>query len=230
MITCRFSWARILLTINNLETDTVKLTLYTAPGSIGVASHIALEESGLDFELVTVDTANKEQLSQKYLQINPKARVPSLIVEDSVLTETPAILAYLAQLAPESSLAFSGDQLAFAQVQAFNSYLCSTVHVAHAHKHRGSRWTDDNSVHEKLTAFVPVSMGLCFDLIEAEMIKGPWVHGESFSISDPYLFAICLWLEGDGVQIVDYPQVQAHYERMLKRASVQVVLALKQAR
>lgn len=205
----------------------MNLSLYSAPGSVGVASHIALEESGLDYDFVTVDMVNKEHQSEQYLKINPKARVPSLFVGDEVLTETPAILAYVAHLAPASSIALPDDPLAFAQIQSFNSYLSSTVHIAHAHKKRGSRWSDDDEVCEKLSSFVPVSMGQCFDLIQTQMMKTPWVHGDSFSISDPYLFTICRWLEGDGVDIADYPLVAAHFQRMQERSSVQHVLHLQ---
>ena len=57
--------------------------------------------------------------------------------------QNPAILAYIAQTFPKAKLAPIDDPFAFAQVQSVNSYLCSTVHVAHAHKLRGYRWTPD---------------------------------------------------------------------------------------
>ncbi|ASJ76040.1 glutathione S-transferase family protein [Granulosicoccus antarcticus] len=196
------------------------LKLYTSPGSIGVAVHIALEESGLDYELIRIDFASGEQLTDQYRQVNPKLRVPALLVNDQVLTETPAILVYLAQLAPASILALPTDPLAFAQLQSFNSYLSSTVHIAHAHKKRGRRWADDANALTAMTAYVPVSMSACFELIETEMLQGDWVHGEAFSISDPYLFALSLWMEGDGVDPSRYPKIQAHRARMLERESV----------
>lgn len=200
------------------------MQLYTSPGTIGVAAHIALEESALAYERVKVDFATSEQQSDHYRKVNPKLRVPALIVDDQVLTETPAILAYVAQMAPSSVLVLPADPLAFAQIQSFNSYLASTVHIAHAHKMRGARWTDSADALAAMTAYVPISMSACFDLIETELLKGPWVHGEAFSISDPYLFAICQWLEGDGVDITRYPEVRAHHSRMLERDAVQRVL------
>ncbi len=204
----------------------MKIHFYTAPVTIGVASHIALEESGLNYELHRVDFASKEQTSKNYLSINPKARVPSLIVDDIVLTETPAILVYIAQLAPTSALALPTDPMAFAQIQSFNSYLASTVHVAHAHRMRGSRWCDDESAKKAMQEFVPKSMHTCFDMIETSLLRGPWVTGGSFSICDVYLFAISSWLESDGVNAANFPKVQAHRESMLKRDSVQAALSL----
>jgi glutathione S-transferase len=76
--------------------------------------------------------------------VNPKGRVPALVAAEGVLTETPAILAYVAQSFPRTELAPQAA-FAFAQAQAFNSYLCSTVHVAHAHRMRGRRWVDDEA-------------------------------------------------------------------------------------
>jgi len=199
------------------------ITFYTSQQSIGVATHIALEESGLDYKLVALDFTKDQQKSADYLKVNPKARVPSLVLDEGILTETPAILTYLAQIAPESSLRLPEDPFAYAQIQSFNSYLASTVHVAHAHKQRGSRWVDDESAINAMRSNVPKTMALCFDLIEEQMLIGPWVHGDVFSISDPYLYRISTWMEGDGVDINNYPKVKAHRELMATRASVKTV-------
>lgn len=201
----------------------MSIGFYTARQSIGVVSHIALEESGLQYELFEVDFSQNQQKSGDYLKVNPKARVPSLVLERGVLTETPAILTYIAQLAPESTIALPDDPYDYAQIQSFNSYLCSTVHVAHAHKQRGARWTDDESAIKAMRENVPKTVALCFDLIEDQMLRGPWVHGETFTISDPYLYRISSWMEGDGVDINNYPKVKAHHEAMAQRKSVKTV-------
>lgn len=201
----------------------MSITLYTSPTSIGVVSHIALEESGLPYNVIAVDFSKKQQASAEYLEINPKARVPSLIVEKGIITETPAILTYLAQMAPNSSLALPKDPFEYAQIQAFNAYLCSTAHVAHAHKLRGSRWVDDEAALKALTQNVPKTLGLCFEMIEQKMLKGPWVHGLGFTISDPYLYRISSWAESDGVDINSYPKIKAHREAMAQRESVRAV-------
>ena len=207
----------------------MSITLYTSPTSIGVVSHIALEESALPFSIVSVDFASKQQTSAEYLEINPKARVPSLIVDKGIITETPAILTYLAQMAPDSSIGLPDDPFEHAQIQSFNAYLCSTAHVAHAHKMRGSRWVDDEAALSALTQNVPKTMALCFDMIEQQMFKGPWVHGTGFTISDPYLYRISSWAEIDGVEINNYPKIRAHREAMAQRDSVRAVEAYFQS-
>ena len=125
------------------------LTLYVTPNTCALATHIALEEAGADYRCVRVDFRANEQRSADYLALNPKARVPALVTDDGILTETPALLAYVAQMFPASGLAPTGA-FAFAEAQAFNSYLCSTVHVAHAHRMRGSRWVDDEAAMEAM--------------------------------------------------------------------------------
>jgi glutathione S-transferase len=72
---------------------------------------------------------------------------------------------------------------------------------------------------------VPQSVGASFALIERNMLKGPWVMGESYTICDPYLFTLSNWLEGDSVDITTLPKVAAHYKRMLERPAVQKVMA-----
>ncbi len=203
----------------------MSITLYTAQASIGWVSHIALEESGLDYTAVALDFSKQEQTSADYLKINAKARVPSLIVDQGVITETPAILTYVAEMAPNSSIALPKDIFKQATINSFNSYLCSTVHVAHAHKMRGHRWVDDIAAQKAMTEYVPKTLGLCIDLIEAELLQGPWVHGDNFSISDPYLYRISTWMDSDGVDINKYPKVKAHRKAMEARKSVQAVVA-----
>ncbi|MEO7760401.1 MAG: glutathione S-transferase [Casimicrobiaceae bacterium] len=201
------------------------LKLFYGRGACSRASHIALEETGQPFEPIRLNLKDNQQRTPEYLAINSKGRVPALVTDRGILTETPAILAFIGQTFPDAHLVPEGDAFAFAQMQSFNSYLCSTVHVAHAHKQRGARWTDDPAAQKSMTAYVPKTVGDCFDLIEREMFKGPWVLGEQYSVCDPYLFTLALWLEGDGVDPALFPKVNAHRMRMQERPAVARVLA-----
>jgi glutathione S-transferase len=119
------------------------------------------------------------------------------------------------------------DAFAFARVQSFNSYLCATVHVAHAHRLRGYRWVDadDAGAIAAMQKKVPQSVAECFDLIEREMFVGQWVMGDSFTICDPYLFTLAQWLEGDGVDPARFPKVRDHRQRMSERSGVKKALS-----
>jgi glutathione S-transferase len=199
--------------------------LYYAPGTCALASHIALQEAGAVYTTERLDFKSNQQNSPEYLAINPKGRVPALVTDRGTLTETPAMLAFIAQRFPQAKLAPLGDPHAFAQVQAFNSYLCSTVHVAHAHKGRGYRWATDEASFADMKRKVPQSVGASFALIERDMLKGPWVMGDSYTICDPYLFTLAQWLEGDSVDLSTLPKVMEHRNRMSERPAVRKVLA-----
>ena len=190
------------------------MKLYYTPHTCALASHIALETAGADYEARRVDFSKSEQRSGEYLRVNPKGRVPSLVTDQGVLTETPAILAFIAQSFPDARLAPVNEPFAFAQVQSFNSYLCSTVHVAHAHRVRGYRWADDPIAIEAMKKKVPQSVGECFELIQREMLQGPWVMGATYTICDMYLFTLAQWLERDGVDLSRLPKVVDHRRRM----------------
>jgi glutathione S-transferase len=200
------------------------LTLYYATNTCALASHIALEEAGAAYETRWIDFGAAEQTKPDYLKINPKGRVPALGTERGVLTENPAILAYIAQRHPEAKLAPLDDPFAFAQLQSFLSYLCSTLHVAHAHRPRAYRWADDPAAQEAMKKKVPETVGACFDLIEREMLRGPWVTGDAYSVADPYLFTLARYMEVDGVDPAAFPRVLDHRDRMAERLAVQRAL------
>lgn len=199
------------------------LTFYYATDTCALASHIALKDAGADYRLHRIDFATTQQRSAAYLALNPKGRVPALVTPEGILTETPAILAYVAQAYPQARLAPT-DPFRFAKVQEFNSYLCSTLHVAHAHRMRGSRWADEPEAIEAMKRKVPQSVGACYDYVETQ-IAGPWVMGEAYSIADAYLFTVAQWLEGDGVDPARYPRVIDHRARMAARPNVAAAIA-----
>lgn len=203
------------------------LALYYTAHTCSLATHIVLEEVGADYSTVRIDFASAQQRSPEYLKINPKGRVPALVTDQGVLTETPAMLVFVAQTFPKANLALIDDPFAFAQVQAFNSYLCSHLHVAHAHRMRGHRWVDTGDAHSiaAMQRKVPQSVGDAFEYIEQDLLKGPWVMGERYTICDAYLFTLAQWLEADGVDPKRIPRVIDHRRRMSERAAVRKTIA-----
>ena len=201
------------------------LRFYYAKNSAAYAPHILLEDIGVAYEAVEIDFKSGEQRSDAYLAINPKGRLPSLVTDEGILTETPAILLYLAQVFPEHKL-IPNEPFELATAMAFNLYMASTVHVAHAHKHRGHRWADDPAAHESMRAKVLENMTECARMIETHYFKGPYVLGESYSICDPYLALVTRWLRDDGVDLNAFVLIGGHERLMLQRPSMQRVLEL----
>ena len=116
-------------------------------------------------------TSAREQTKPDYLKINRKAACqrsqPSAAADG-----TPAISPLIAQTHPEAELAPLDDPFAFAELQSFMSYLCATLHVAHAHRMRGYRWADHPAAHEAMKKKVPAVRRRLFDLIERKIFLG----------------------------------------------------------
>ena len=201
------------------------LKLYYGPRTIAVATLIALEEAGAEYEPVRLDMANLQQRTPEYLAINPKGRVPALVTDRGILTETPATLAYIAQTHPDAKLAPFDDPFAFAEVQSFCAYLCSTVHVAHAHKMRGARWATEASSFADMRAKVPETMTASAAHLDSHCIAGPYVLGDRPSLADAYLFVVASWMPGDGVDVAAFPKLSALLAAMEARDSVKKVRA-----
>lgn len=195
------------------------MQLYFAKGTIAVASAIALEEAGLEYQPVRIDFASAEQTKPDYHAINPKGRVPALATASGILTETGAILEYIAALAPDAGLV-PRDPLLAARMREVMYYLASTAHVNHAHKMRGYRWADDETAWPVMTAKVQSNMTDCAAFIEENALAGPFVLGETLSLADPYLFVISHWLPGDGVDLAAFPKLSAFAATFGARASV----------
>ncbi|WP_022703393.1 glutathione S-transferase family protein [Pseudorhodobacter ferrugineus] len=198
------------------------MKLFLAKGTISIAVAITLEEAGVGYDPVVVDFAAGEQTKPAYLAINPKGRVPCLITDHGRLTETGAILEYIAALAPAAGL-IPQDAFVAAQMREVMYYIASTLHVNHAHKLRGHRWADLEASFADMRAKVPQTMAAGCAYLEQEVLRGPYVLGEAFTLADVYLFVVTTWLAGDGVDVAAYPKLSAFVAAMEVRASVRAV-------
>ena len=202
------------------------LKLFHTPGSCSVASHIALEETGAAYDPVRVDFATGDQLKPAFLQINPKGRVPALATDRGVVTENPAILAYVAQSFPEAGLADLKDPFAFAQVQAFNMFIATNIHISFRQISRPETYADGPEAKAALKAKVPEKADEYFTVIEDQLSDGrTWAMGERYTTSDPYLFVFATLMRlMDVGHPKRFPRVQAHREQMLERPAVRRTL------
>ena len=199
------------------------LKLYWVKGTISIAVAIALEEAGLPYDALQMDFKTADQTKPDYLAVNPKGRVPALALEDgTVLTETGALLDYIAAIAPTANLVPTAPQDA-AHMRSAMYYLASTMHIAHAHKMRGSRWATQQSSFDDMAAMVPETMAACAAYVDTHILRGDYVLGDTFSIADPYLYVVCNWLSGDGVDVALYPKIENFMTEMQTRPSVRAI-------
>ena len=202
------------------------LKLFYGPNACSLASHIALAETGVVYEAVRLDLRSGDQRKPDYLAINPKGRVPALVTDRGVLTENPAILNWIAESFPKAHLK-PDDFFAYSEMQSFNLYLASTIHVTFAHLFRTERWADSDSARSEVKAKVPSSLAMLWTLIEDRMGDGrAWVCGDQYTVADPYLYVFARWLERDGAGgSSGMPLTRAHRARMQERPAVKKVLA-----
>jgi glutathione S-transferase len=193
------------------------LTLHYAPRTISVAIAIVLEEKGIAYNAISVDFASSEQTQDSYRRINPKSRVPALEAPQGVLTETPAIIEFVApDLVPD-------DPFAAAKMRELISYLNATMHPHHAHAVRGERWADAQSSFDDMKRKMPQRMAECSAYLEDYLPSLPYPVGQLEVASDAYLYVVLTWLSGDGVDIENYPRLAAFQHEMNTHASVQAV-------
>ncbi len=201
-------------------------TLFYSPGACSLASHIALREAGAEFELALVKFAENQQRSPEHLKLNPLGRVPVLVTGQGALAENPAILDYVARAWPKARLVPLKDPWAMAQVESFNSFVASSVHVAFAHLFRPGRWVPGPPAQEAIKANAPNVIRAMFDIVEAKLEAGPWVHGETYTTSDGYLLVMSRWLWRTGVSdSARHPRTRAHSQRVEQRPAVLAALA-----
>ncbi|QJF49983.1 glutathione S-transferase family protein [Roseobacter ponti] len=199
------------------------MRLWYAPRTISVAAAITLEEAGLDHELVAVDFRAGEQTGDAYLKLNPKGRVPLLETRDGTrLTETGAILEYIAAITPQAGLV-PDDPLEAAHMRSVMYYMASTMHVNHAHSRRGSRWADRPESLADMSAKVPETMTASAAFVASDCLRGDYILGDRFSLADAYAFVVCSWLEGDGVDLGPFPTLRVWLDRVRARPSVAAV-------
>lgn len=193
------------------------LKLYYAPRTISIAVAMILEETGMPYEAIRVDFASGEQSKDAYRQINPKSRVPALETPQGILTETPAIVEYVApDLVPD-------DPYAAAKMRELMSYLNATMHPHHAHAIKGERWADEKSSFDDMKRKMPQRMAECAAHLEEYLPSLPFAVGKFEVLSDAYLYVVLTWLKGDGVDIEHYPRLVAFQHEMNTHASVQAV-------
>ncbi|QMU60042.1 MAG: glutathione S-transferase [Boseongicola sp.] len=193
------------------------MKLYWAANTISTASVIALEEGGVHWESFPVDFGNAEQTRPQYLALNPKGRVPALATPEGIVTETGAILEYLAATVVPGLVPV--DPLQAARMREVMYYIASTMHVNHAHRMRGPRWAIEESSFADMKAKVTENMAASCAYLEPQIEK-PFLFGPDLTLADCWLYPAVQFLKGDGVDVEDYPRLAAWKAAMDARPSV----------
>lgn len=197
------------------------MKLYYFPGACPLVSHIVLEWIGQPYE---TERLTREQTKEPaYLKLNPVGSVPTLVDGDFVLTQSAAILDYLAELHPEANL-IGDDAKARAETRRWLSFCNSDIHrtfgiVFGAEYFSGG----DAAIAEVITA-KSIDKLLSFFKVANDRLKGrDWLTGQR-SIADPYLFVLLLWCDVKQIDLSGLDELQRFKANMQQDAGVQAAL------
>ena len=200
------------------------LKLYFSPGAVSMATHIALEELGVPYTREPVLIREGQQLSPQYRRVNALGRVPALEVGPGVvLTETPALLSYLAELAPELQL-LPASGLERARANEWMSLLASSVHVAFITFFRPQRYSSDEAAVQALKVDGKQRFFDMLRHVEARLPEHGFVLGERYSLCDAYLTPFFLWGRHFQLPVEQLPRYARLVGSVLPRPAVQRAL------
>ncbi|WP_321396779.1 glutathione S-transferase family protein [Emcibacter sp.] len=204
-------------------------TIYFAPGTCARVSLIALEETGVKFQLHTIAFMAGEHRKPEFLALNPKGKVPALAIEGALLTENIAILTYLADRFPEAKLLPEARNAIERSIQLADlSFCASTLHPivtrirmspifagpenARAVWEKGCQAMDDN-----------------FALIDKRLSNNQWWYGDQWSVLDAYLNWVFFRVSGARYNTERYPNFERHAAQMQNRPAVRQALKKERA-
>jgi glutathione S-transferase len=194
--------------------------LYFSPLACSLATRIALYEAGVDaetqFHNVTLSTKRTDN-DQDYWKINAKGQVPALITrEGELLTEGPAILQYVADLAPSSGLAPPPLSLQRYRLQQWLNFISTELHK----QIFAVAFNPSAPPEAKEHALMRV-LPLRFGYLDHQIAKaGDFLLGDQFSVADAYLVTVLNWSAPTGIDISQWNAIQTYHRRMLARPHV----------
>ena len=200
------------------------IKLYYAPGACSLASHIALEEVGVPYETVRLDLAAGDQRKPEYLKINPRARVPTVIVDGHVLTENVGIMTYLAGGYPQKGL-WPKDTWHQGLAVSTMAWLSNTVHTTYGHIVRPQRYADDPASQESLKTKARASYQDQLGEIDRLLAGRKWAIGDHYTVVDGYLLVFYRWGNRQKMPVRSLANYSAVMDRVLSRTAVKKVMS-----
>jgi len=196
------------------------MKLYYAPGACSLSPHIALCESGLDFEIEKVDLrAKRTESGADYWLINPKGSVPALVLDrGEMLTEGPAIVQYVADLAPDKQLAPPAGDMARYHLMEWLNFITAEIHKPFS-------TLFNPKAPEECKAMARTALEQKFDYIERILSNRPFVTGAGFTVVDGYLLVMARWAKSLRFDLARWPHLLGWEQSVLQRPKVQEALS-----
>jgi glutathione S-transferase len=198
------------------------MRLYFTPGTCSLSPHIVAREAGLDIELVAVDIATKTtERGERYTQINPKGYVPALVLDNGfILTEGPAIVQLLADLAPAAELIPGPASLDRYVAQEWLNFISTELH-----KGFSPLWRKDTPADMRRLA--RDNLATRFSFLDQHLADKPYILGDRFSVADAYAFTVLQWAKVMAIDLGRWSNVTAYLERIAARPKVRETMIVE---
>lgn len=192
------------------------MKLYYLKGACSLASHIALYEAGLKFDVASLDRATRiASDGTEFNKLNPKGYVPALLLDNGeLLTENAAVLQYIADRAPEKKLAPANGTFERLRLQEWLAFVNSEVHKSFAPLF-------NPAAPPEAKEFTKVNLNKRLDWLDQTWGSRSFLMGETFTVADAYLFTVFGWLKGAGLDPDKWPALKRFHERVAARPAVQ---------
>ena len=195
------------------------MKLYYSPGACSLSPHIAMREAGLAFEPVLASTkSHKLQDGTDYYGINPLGYVPMLELDDGTrLREGPAIVQYIADLAPTKNLAPANGTMQRYRLQEWLTFIGTEIHKSFSPLFNPGMPEDGKAISK-------TKLRSRYEWLDSQLADKDYLMGDTFSVADGYLFTVTNWAKPTGVDISDLAKLNAWHARVGARPAVQEAL------
>jgi len=195
------------------------MKLYYSPGACSLASHIALYETGLPFEIDRlIKTTKMTDGGENFMQINPKGYVPAIKLDDgNILTECAVVLQYIADQKPASALAPRAGTMERYRLQEWLTFISSEIH-----KSFSPMFNKDAS--EEVKNFARNMLGKRLAHPESQLANKPYLMGDHFTVADAYFFVVMNWSNIVGFDLAPFPRIKEYMARIAAHPAVQAAM------
>ena len=200
------------------------LKLFIFPGACSRVSLIALETIGVAYEAQVINLMAGEHMKPAYQAVNPRGKVPALLVEGKLLTENVAILSWLNETYPEAGLLPSTEgALANADQLSDLIWISSVWHPTVRANKMPSRWTvgDVEPVRER----GKLLMQPLLEQLNTRLSNSPWYYGKVWSIIDAYFYWCYTTAEKGDFVLDDFDHINSHRLAIEKMPAFQAAIA-----
>lgn len=188
-----------------------------------MATYISLQEASAEFTVKIISLKNNEQSSSDYALLNPKKKVPYLVVDGNGLTENVAMQSWIAENFPQAQL-MPSDTWEQKRALSYMSWFGAGMHPHITRHYKPAKFCANTDAHSDLKAKAKVMFMEQILLVEKELTNKTWFF-DHYTVCDSYFFWIYDRAGREGFDLSSLEYCTAHNKRMHKRETVQKVLA-----